>query len=290
MKNSTKQQVIFPFAQVPFSGESIASWVIRLCKSHDYSFQTVSKLVGIKLKKKDWDEGVTKKDIHALLQSAGLEYKQFFHGMLDPEFLRENHVQLWSRKNAGRPFYVFCKLCFKEDKEPYLRWRWRYGNFRKCTVHHCELLTCCPHCKRKLYTDSVILRDDSRRVFIPDFSYCKNCGQPMCEDNKNFINVKKPVIRQTRYVTPDIDPIDSIAFSKWFGISRINDALWRLYFGLPHEIDPLFKSRTNGLKQYRKLSIFSRMRVAKAVAVYRAERHRRRAEKKLAAQAAEPAK
>ena len=290
MKDSTNAQVIFPFAPTPFSGESIASWVIRLCNSHGYGFATVEKLVKVKLKNKDWDEGVTDQDTHALLQAAGLQYKQFFDGILDPKFLRDNHVKLWPRSNDGRPYYGFCKLCFKEDKEPYLRWRWRYENYRGCTVHHCQLLTCCPHCEERIYTGSVILRDDSRNVFIPNVGYCKQCGQPLYEDINTFGDVKKNASRSIGYKVHDINPFDRDSILSWLWHVKKRRIRWKLKFGFTLEPDPFWEPRTIGLKQYRKLNLFSRIKVAKAVGIYRAEKNRQRAANRLAAQAAEPAK
>lgn len=290
MKNSTNAEVIFPFAPAPFPGESIASWVIRLCNSHGYGFATVEKLVKAKLKNNDWDEGVTDQDTHALLLAAGLQYKQFFDGILDPRFLRDNHVKLRPRKNDGRPYYGFCKLCFKEDKEPYLRWRWRYEIFRDCTVHRCQLLTSCPHCEERIYTGSVILRDDSRNVFIPNFGYCKHCGQPMYEDILSFGDVQKNANRHTSYKAPDINPFDRRSILNWLWHVKKERVRWKLKFGFTPEPVPFWAPRTNGLKQYRNLNLFSRIKVAKAVGIYRAEKNRQRAANRLAAEAAEPAK
>jgi TniQ len=290
MKDSTNAQVIFPFAPAPFSGESIASWVIRLCNSHGYGFATVEKLVKVKLKNKDWDEGMTDQDTHALLQAAGLEYEQFFDGILDPRFLRENNVKLWPRSKDRRPYYGFCKLCFKEDLEPYLRWRWRYENFRDCAEHHCKLLTSCPHCEERIYTDSVILRDDSRSVFIPNVGYCKQCGQPLYEDIKSFGAELKNANRPIGYKAPDINPFDRRSILNWLWHVKKGRVRWKLKFGFAPEPDPFWAPRKNGLKQYRNLNLFSRIKVAKAVGIYRAEKHRQRAEERLAAQAAESAK
>lgn len=289
MKDSTNAQVIFPFAPTPFSGESIASWVIRLCDSHGYGFATVEKLVKVKLKNKDWDEGVTDQDTHALLQAAGLQYKQFFDGILDPIFLRDNHVKLWPRNNDGKPYYGFCKLCFKEDKEPYLRWRWRYQNYRNCTLHHCHLLTCCPHCKERIYTGSVILRDDSKKVFIPNVGYCKHCGQPLYEDINSFSEVKKNASRAIGYKVQEINPFDRRSILNWLWHVKKGRVRWKLKFGFTHEPDSFWVPRTIGLKQYRDLNPFSRIKVAKAVGIYRTEKNRQRAANRLVAQDTEPA-
>ena len=284
MNNSETPKLVLPFAPDPFPGESIASWVIRLCGSHGYGFSTVQKLVNVKIRKKDWDEGLSYASTLKLLNAAGLKYSQFFDGYLDPGFLRKNGVQLIPRRIDRGPAYGFCKQCLKADQEPYLRWRWRYKNYGKCTVHKCQLLTCCPHCDAPLDTSTNILCDIGGQIFIPNLGYCKGCGQPLYEGILQLDKVSKSLGRPLWLKIPEINPYDRRSILGWLWIVKKKRVQWRLKFGFTPEPDPCWTPRTIGLKQYRNLNIFVRGKVAKALAIYRAEKHRQRAADRQAVQ------
>lgn len=289
MINLSDKKVIFPFAPRPLPGESVASWVIRLSASHDYDFLTIKKLANVKLSHKDWDEGLTEQDTHQLLETAGFDYEEFFCGTIDPLFLRQNYLQLLPRYIDGHPSYAFCSACFKEDREPYLRWRWRYYNFRNCTVHGSPLRTSCPHCNSPLVTSTALLRYESKLVFTPTLAYCKRCGQPLDQDALDFSWGGKASKPAPRIRVPDINPYDGQSIIRWLWIAKRRKAPWRLKFGSVDEPNPYSEPRKIGLEHYRHLDVYARAKVAKALRIYRAEKHRQRAEDRLAVQIGESA-
>lgn len=277
MNNSENPKLALPFAPDPFPGESIASWVIRLCGSHGYGFTTLQKLVNVKVSDKDWDEGLSYPNTLKLLCAAGLEYSQFFAGHLDPRFLRENYVRLVPRRFDGEPAYGFCMECLKADQDPYLRWRWRYENYVICTVHRCRLLTNCPHCDAPLVTGSNILWDVGDQMFIPNLGYCKGCGQPLYEDILQLEQKTKRSGWPLWLKIPEINPYDRRSILSWLWMAKKQRVKWTLKFGFTPEPNPYWLPRRVGLKQYRNLNLYVRGKVAKALTIYRAEKHRQRA-------------
>jgi RNase P subunit RPR2 len=287
MTNLSDKKVIFPFAPLPLPGESVASWVIRLSASHDYDFLTIKKLANVKLSHKDWDEGLTEQDTHQLLETAGFEYEEFFCATIDPLFLRQNCVQLVPRYMDGHPNYAFCSACFKEDREPYLRWRWRYHNFRNCTIHNRPLRTSCQHCNSPLVTSTSLLRYESRSVFTPNLAFCKNCGQPLDQDALDCGRGGKASNPSLGIKVPEINPNDGQSIIRWLWIAKKRKAPWRLKFGLADEPNPYCEPRKIGLEHYRHLDVYARAKVAKALRIYHAEKLRQKAEDRLAVQIGE---
>lgn len=290
MKDSTNAQVIFPFAPPPLPGESIASWVIRLCGSHGYGFTTVKKLAQVKVKYDDWDRGMDHQSTLRLLEAAGLEYKEFFNENLDPHFLQECGVVLHPINTDWGPAYGFCPMCFAEDQVPYLRWRWRYKNFKKCTRHQRTLLLSCPHCGARLNSSRPILRDDSSEEYIPNLGYCKNCAQPMFVDIQNTKPKFKHPWELRRDWVRTVNPFDSQSVSMWLVLGRVAPFPWSVNFDSPVEIKPVYKARKTGLKKYSRLSLYGRAKVAKALGLIRAEKHRQRADERISTQVGDPAK
>lgn len=290
MKNLNKPSVIFPHAPFTLPGESIASWVIRLCGSHGYGFVTVKKLVKVKVKHDDWDEGIDHQSTLRLLEAAGLQYEEFFNEKLDTAILRECGVTLYSRSTLQGPTYGFCPLCFAEDEVPYLRWRWRYKNFNKCTKHHRNLLTGCPHCSARIDSSRPILRDVPSEEFIPNLGYCKTCAQPMYVQIQEEETTFKHPWELSRDWVRMVNPHDKNSVRRWLNSGRMETFSWRLRFAPPAEIKPVYKERETGLKQYRCLSGYGRGKVAKALGIVRSEMRRQREEDLLAAQDVEPDK
>lgn len=286
MENSRNSKVIFPFAPRPFLRESIASWVIRLCSSHDYTFARLKNLVNVKVKKSDWDDGMNRPDMLRLLQSSGLECEDFFGQMVNAVILRQHGVNLHPRDVDGYPYYAFCPLCFAEDEVPYLRWHWRYANYKECRLHRRKLFTKCQHCGARLETSRPILRDLPNEVFISNFGYCKICAQPLFVFfEKKAEPYKYPWERSKDWVR-SVDPHDKNSVGSWLLLGEMGSSSWKLRFDLPAEIKPVWTPRKKGLKQYRNLSIYGRAKVAKALRIIRAEKHRQRSEQRIDVQEA----
>lgn len=273
------KNLIFPYAPRPLPGESVASWVIRLCGSHGYEFKAIERLLNLKPKHRDWDAGLSEQDTRNLLKAAGCEFKEFFDGYIDPKFLRDNHVVLRPRYKDGVPCYGFCPFCLKTDDVPYLRWRWRYYNFRQCTVHFIPLMTECPHCNACIATRSSLLKDQANIVFIPNLGFCKQCGQPLYE--KSFSQPRVPKEQSIRFNVPEINPYDWDSMLRWLWVGKARRAPWRLKFDFVDGQEMKFSERSIGLTRYRKLNPLVRAKVAKAVAIYRAEKHRQRRDERL---------
>lgn len=205
------ERLLFPFCPEPYPGESIASWVIRLCGSHYYSFAQLSRLIGVKPSKSDWDLGVEVHEQKLLLDSAGVVDSAFEAFFEDRKKCPEIYVYAWARFNNAKPVYLWCPHCFASDVEPYLRWKWRLHEGLQCEQHGVELFKNCRHCWNELGTHRALLTATSAKVsYIPNLAYCGMCGNSLFDDDylkvKSQRKVNSPffsnLIRQAQKIKP----------------------------------------------------------------------------------------
>lgn len=81
---------------------------------------------------------------------------------------------IWHRKRTG--FGVqFCPLCFRMDKEPYIRRSWRLAFYTECEHHRTLLLDRCPRCRQPhtYFRGEMGERD---RIQGASMGICNHCG------------------------------------------------------------------------------------------------------------------
>lgn len=264
MTHSDRTQLIFPLAPKPYPDESMTSWLIRLCGTHQYPFHYIEKLTGIRPKRHDWDCGLTKDQTDHLLAAAGLDRAAFFPGKLDPWFLEECGVKLHPWQRNGKPAYLWCDACLMTDKEPYLRWQWRYQDLIKCTVHDQHLRPRCTYCDKHLFAHRSLLLQVLSGPLMLDLASCQHCGQSIAdpvtaEMSRKFNKVAQNLsMRNVRYRLMDIS---------WFEIANSVETPRFVY-----------APRTVGSKWSRRLLFDKRRRVAEALSLIRKELHAYRRE------------
>ena len=89
-----------------------------------------------------------------------------------PIFRRKRNI----RQHAQR----ICPLCLKEDKQPYLRKKWRLFFSTACLKHKCFLIDKCPSCGEPFVIH--------KRLYDGDFPHCRKCGFSFKTAEPEFIN------------------------------------------------------------------------------------------------------
>ena len=72
------------------------------------------------------------------------------------------------KRNIRQHAQRICPLCLKEDKQPYLRKKWRLFFSAACVKHKCFLIDKCPSCGEPFVIH--------KRLYDGDFPYCRKCG------------------------------------------------------------------------------------------------------------------
>lgn len=184
----------FPLAPVPYPGESLGSWVQRLCGSHFYSFARLSLVTGLKPLKQDWDLGLFEEEALALVASAGLtrmDLEKYFDGVVGKPV--DELIRTWARHSGARPSYGWCARCFSSDVDPYLRWAWRLTQNKSCEIHDVELHTECRHCGRALETHRSLMTTSVRAHPIYNLASCSGCGFSLVDDVYLAANKKSDI-------------------------------------------------------------------------------------------------
>jgi hypothetical protein len=265
---------ILPWAPSFYPGESFCSWILRLTGACQYTFHQISQLTTIKPKKKDWDLGLSTEQKHKFLQSVGLGCDDLPKERIDEDFLRSHAFRLIPRQAKNLPSYAWCDQCFLEDKDPYLRWRWRYKNYTYCLKHKTKLQERCPTCE-SLYVVATALTC-VRRVSdaILDLSYCAACGCSLARSPQYQQAPSDPFFERyaQKIKTMDISAVEH--FADWLVVSRIRSLTSQHSFRLfPENPAKLFKAREAGSMWSRNLSRPSRIKLTRAMQIIRRERN-----------------
>lgn len=164
-------------AKPPLAGESLASWIQRLCGEHQYSFQVLGRVLGFRPYRGDWDRQL---DVDAWRRLVGLVD---FPGLI-PSYGEMALLGAMSRAAKSgslmqivdnKPAYRWCPACLADDETPHLRWYWRLDAVRECWVHQTPLSEKCLVCGQALFLHRARLTGRC----ASSLSECADCGMSL---------------------------------------------------------------------------------------------------------------
>ena len=187
---------MFKIRPLPLDGELLSSWLIRTAYLHHSDPATFLNLYFPEYDYHLWDNDLDLYNNDAFINRLSLKTgykKEIFYGMtlksyegrlsetihynnrnafIMPIFRRKRNI----RQHAQR----ICPLCLKEDKQPYLRKKWRLFFSTACVRHKCFLIDKCPSCGELFVIH--------KRLFDGDFPHCRKCGFSFKKAEPEFID------------------------------------------------------------------------------------------------------
>jgi hypothetical protein len=187
---------MFRIRPLPLEDELLSSWLIRTAYMHHsdpatflnlyfpeydyhlwdndldlYKNASFFNLLSIKTGfKKETIYGMTLKSYEGWLSET--IYYNNRNAFIMPIFRRKRNI----RQHAQR----ICPLCLNEDKQPYLRKKWRLFFSTACVQHKCFLIDKCPSCSEPFVIH--------KRLYDGDFPHCRKCGFSFKTAEPEFIN------------------------------------------------------------------------------------------------------
>lgn len=160
-------------ASPPLAHESRASWIQRLCGSHQYNFAQLTSVACFRPLRMDWDKELPASGWNRLSRMAGMDHD-------DPRHSTEWLTRMsWDMGRddfllscENKPCYRWCGACFENDSTPYLRWYWRLAFVRVCWIHGSPLSEECAVCGHPFLVDQSRL---SNRAALT-LAECPRCG------------------------------------------------------------------------------------------------------------------
>jgi hypothetical protein len=202
----------------PLNNESLSSWMIRTALANlnslsslldyiqdyylDYKIYTINKDYDL-----EWFPDLmelfsdkTETPINSL-KSMSLSHLNFkvdeITKVKDDSTWRNNiYQELWLTKWKSRygTGLRFCPLCFKEDKTPFFKNRWRLRYITFCPDHKCLLENTCPNCNRYIAP--------SRLKWDYSINQCYNCGFDLSLANPILFDKNDKILKiSTEYLT-----------------------------------------------------------------------------------------
>ena len=187
---------MFRIRPLPLNDELLSSWLIRTAYMHHSDPATFLNLYFPEYDYHLWDNDLDLYNNDSFINSLSLKTgykKEIFYGMtlksyegwlsetihynnrnafIMPIFRRKRNI----RQHAQR----ICPLCLKEDKQPYLRKKWRLFFSTACIKHKCFLIDKCPSCGEPFVIH--------KRLYDGDFPHCRKCGFSFKTAEPEFIN------------------------------------------------------------------------------------------------------
>lgn len=172
----------WPVNTVPFDDELLSSWLIRVSFDHftapliltsylwgnwrAWTFDLDRELSVARLNKLSACSGISVSQLQRMSLRSTIE-------KISRTNLIEQSMWPWvvARHTRNRNTYryqPFCPKCLKSDSEPYFRRTWRLSFVTVCTLHSCQLLDCCPHCKQSI---------EPHRLKTKTLTECMYCHQ-----------------------------------------------------------------------------------------------------------------
>jgi hypothetical protein len=164
----------------PLQGESLASWIQRVCQIYDLTLGRFHATFGT-TQCADSDLCMTSRDLRRVAGICRLPFSDF--RMIENSFCRlatrPDLQALLLFQESGRPLYRFCPECWVDDRIPYLRLEWRFKHWVFCPVHRVPLLEQCPMCKRPLAMHRSVLGGTVMPRPVLSMAYCLHCRADM---------------------------------------------------------------------------------------------------------------
>ncbi len=187
---------MFRIRPLPLNDELLSSWLIRTAYMHHSDPATFLNLYFPEYDYHLWDNDLDLYNNDSFINRLSLKTgykKEIFYGMtlksyegrlsetihynnrnafIMPIFRRKRNI----RQHAQR----ICPLCLKEDKQPYLRKKWRLFFSTACVKHKCFLIDKCPSCGEPFVIH--------KRLYDGDFPHCRKCGFSFKNAEPEFIS------------------------------------------------------------------------------------------------------
>ena len=187
---------MFRIRPLPLNDELLSSWLIRTAYMHHSDPATFLNLYFPEYDYHLWDNDLDLYNNDSFINRLSLKTgykKEIFYGMtlksyegwlsetihynnrnafIMPIFRRKRNI----RQHAQR----ICPLCLKEDKQPYLRKKWRLFFSAACVKHKCFLIDKCPSCGEPFVIH--------KRLYDGDFPHCRKCGFSFKNAEPEFIS------------------------------------------------------------------------------------------------------
>ncbi len=187
---------MFRIRPLPLSGELLSSWLIRTAYLHHSDPATFLNLYFPEYDYHLWDNDLDLYENDSFFNRLSIKTgfkKETIYGMtLKPyegwlsETIYPNNrnafiMPIFRRKrNIRQHAQRICPICLKEDKQPYLRKKWRLFFSTACVKHKCFLIDKCPSCGEPFVIH--------KRLYDGDFPHCRKCGFSFKTAEPEFIN------------------------------------------------------------------------------------------------------
>lgn len=167
---------LWPIHPRPLPGETALSWLTRLALAYGRSLKefdedVLGSAIVNRADRSTWrprivfDPSRLEQALPKLARGVGVEIAELRELFFPPV---EDHDLFLV---PGGPQCV-CPQCWKNDKQPYFRRRWKLITAAACTEHGVKLLLRCPRCH-------VDIRDDSVRHDRDHLAFCRSCGDDL---------------------------------------------------------------------------------------------------------------
>lgn len=185
----------FPIRPLPLEDELLSSWLVRTAYMHHTDPSTFLNLhfpeYGRELWERDLDLYCDGSLVKRLAEKTGfpeeIVYKMTlnsYEGWLSEEIYPNNRnafiIPIHRHSRNVRQFAQrLCPMCLKEDKQPYLRKKWRLFFSTACIKHNCFLIDKCSSCGEPFVIH--------KRLYDGDFPHCQKCGFSFKSAEPEFI-------------------------------------------------------------------------------------------------------
>ncbi len=186
----------FPIRPLPLEDELLSSWLVRTAYLHHTDPSTFLNLhfpeYGRELWERDLDLYCDGSLVKRLAEKTGFPeeiiYKMTlnsYEGWLSEEIYPNNRntfiIPIHRRSRNVRQFAQrLCPMCLKEDKQLYLRKKWRLFFSTACVKHNCFLIDKCQECGTPFMVN--------KRLNDGDFPHCRKCGFSFMTAESEFIS------------------------------------------------------------------------------------------------------
>ena len=199
IRNADKRSIAaskFPIRPLSLDDELLSSWLVRTAYMHHTDPSTFLNLhfpeYGRELWERDLDLYCDGNLVKRLAEKTGFKeeiiYKMTlnsYEGWLSEEIYPNNRntfiIPIHRRSRNVRQFAQrLCPLCLKEDKQPYLRKKWRLFFSTACVKHNCFLIDKCQECGTPFMVN--------KRLNDGNFPHCRKCGFSFMTAESEFIS------------------------------------------------------------------------------------------------------
>ena len=187
---------MFRIRPLPQKDELLSSWLVRTAYMHHSDPATFLNLYFPEYDYHLWDNDLDLYNSDSFFNRLSIKTgfkKETIYGMtlksyegwLSETIYYNNRnafiMPIFRRKrNIRQHVQRICPLCLNEDKQPYLRKKWRLFFSTACIKHKCFLIDKCPSCGEPFVIH--------KRLYDGNFPHCRKCGFSFKTAEPEFIN------------------------------------------------------------------------------------------------------